>query len=403
MGDEAVAGNSLARRTVAAAARRRLVAHLAAGGSTDMAQACMTQPASAYTDPALFAREKTEIFGSWPLVAGLSGDLARIGDVLLFEELDHSILLIRGKDGVARGFLNMCAHRGARLVDTTQHGVRLHRSVLSCPFHGWCYSPEGHLIATPGGEGFSSDALVGRGLIPVPVAEWNGLLLVNLCSGDPALAVDDRLGAFAEPLAQLDLDGLRHIQTSTIAAKCNWKLAIDTYAENYHFGVLHGDSVGDTYVSNITAFDAFGPHWRAHFPERHLSELVGRPESDWPEPVFKAVLFLFPNTVLVVGVAGTDRMMLRTYRIFPGASHDTTVCRMSVYSDADPADLPAGVFADESKSKVTIEDYSIAEGEQANLETAPKGFSLIFGRNEIGVQAFHAAVADALGDADAPR
>ncbi len=181
---EPVAGSALARRAVAAVARRRLVAHIAAGGTTDMAPSCMTQPAMAYTDPTRFIREKADIFGKWPLVAGLSSDIDGPGDMLVFEELGHSILLVRGKDGTARGFFNMCAHRGARLVDTKQYGLRLNRNRISCPFHGWCYSSEGNLIATPGAEGVGPDVFTGRGLIPVPVIEWNGLLLISLKAGD---------------------------------------------------------------------------------------------------------------------------------------------------------------------------------------------------------------------------
>ena len=54
--------------------------------------------------------------------------------------------------------------------------------------------------------------------------------------------------------------------------------------------------------------------------------------------------------------------------------------------------MPDGLFADESDSLVTREDYSIAENIQVNLDHAPHGHSLVFGRNEIGVQAFHLAV-----------
>lgn len=388
--------NAARRRAAAVAARRRLVAHLAAGGTTDMAKEVMEQPARVYTEPSHLALERERIFGCWPLIAGLSQDLASEGDLLVFEELGRSILLTRDGKGRLHGFLNMCAHRGARLVDTARDGTRLNRRRLSCGFHGWCYGLDGKLVAAPGVEGFDGGALDGRRLLPVPVAEWNGLLLVVPRPGAPAQSLENSFTPVAGPLSDLDLGRFRHIRTSTISARCNWKLAVDTYAENYHFGVLHGDSLGGAYVSNVTAFDSFGSHWRAHFPEAEMRTLVGRPESEWPDPVYRAVFFLFPNTVMVVGIAGPEKMLLRCYRIFPGPEVNSAICRMSVYSEADPADLPSGVFADEASSKVTLEDYEIAESAHANLEQAPEGYRVLFGRNEIGVQAFHRALAKAL-------
>ncbi|RYG85656.1 MAG: aromatic ring-hydroxylating dioxygenase subunit alpha [Alphaproteobacteria bacterium] len=383
------------RRETARNARRRLVAHLRAGGATDLAESCMAQDATVYTDPVRHERERVAIFGQWPLVAGLSQDLPRPGDILVFEEMGRSILLVRDNDGVARGYLNMCAHRGARLVETQQHGLRLHRSRIVCPFHAWCYDLDGSLVAAPGADGFGASTLASRKLHQVAVQEWNGLLLVT-SDGQPA--AHERFASIAGPVAELRLKNLRHVQTSTVEAACNWKLAVDTYAENYHFGALHGASIGDAYISNVAAFDAFAPHWRVFFPERSLEALVGLSEQDWPEPAFKSVMFLFPNTVLVAGVVGQTGMMLRIYRIFPGRDVGSSVCRMSVYTDADPASLHESVFVDESTSVVTVEDYRVAEGAQANLAAAPTGATVLYGRNEPGVQAFHAAIADALGE-----
>ena len=65
--------------------RRRLIAHIEAGGTTDLAPETLSVPASVYTDPTRFAVERHEIFGELPLLAGLSGDIARPGDLMLFD------------------------------------------------------------------------------------------------------------------------------------------------------------------------------------------------------------------------------------------------------------------------------------------------------------------------------
>ena len=388
------------RQNAARVAQRRLVAHLAAGGTTDMAPASLSQPVSFYVGPEQDARERRTLFAAGPLIAGLSQDLAAPGDVLLFEELGHSVILSRDVGGHVQAVLNMCAHRGARLVDSAAEGTRLQRTRLSCPFHGWCYGLDGRLIAAPGAEGFESDLLSTRRLIRFPVAEWKGLLLLGLNPNVDPTSLTQSFAPMDGVVSALELDTLNHVHTSSVRALCNWKLAVDTYAENYHFGVLHGGSLGGAYISNVTAFDDFAPHWRAFFPEGALRQLIDRPEQDWPEPVYRAVLFLFPNTVFVIGTLGEGRTLLRLYRIFPGADAGHCVCRMSVYAAANVEDLPSGLFADEAQSPVTQEDYAVAEAIQANLETAPSDMTLVYGRNEIGVQAFHTALADALQNAD---
>ncbi len=373
-------------------AQRRLVAHLSAGGTTDLAASCLKREATIYTDATRHQQEKKHLFETGPIVVGLSQDLAAPGDVLVFENLDRSILLTRDASGEIHGFWNMCAHRGARLIMDASDGDRLHRSQLSCPFHGWRYGLDGRLCAVPGAEGFDDVTLSSRRLSPVAVLEWNGLILLSLDSEvDPAKLLSS-FASITDVVAELELNQLRRLRDSTIEARCNWKLAIDTYAENYHFGVLHGASLAGAYISNVTAFDDFAPHWRAFFPESSLMDLIGCPENSWPDPIYRAVLFLFPNTVLVVGTLGEGKTLLRSYRVFPGAEPGQSICRMSVYVDASVSDVPDGLFADESDSLVTREDYSIAENIQVNLDHAPHGHSLVFGRNEIGVQAFHLAV-----------
>ena len=120
------------------------------------------------------------------------------------------------------------------------------------------------------------------------------------------------------------------------------------------------------------------------------------PESDWPSPEFAAVHFIFPNTIVVAGSA-RGGMLVRMFRLFPGQTPGSTVCRIAAYGPQAPSDEAAPGFLDEARNVVTDEDYGVAIGAQANLAVAPGGFRVIYGRNEPGVQAFHRAVAEALG------
>jgi phenylpropionate dioxygenase-like ring-hydroxylating dioxygenase large terminal subunit len=77
------------------------------------------------------------------------------GDILLFDELGYSVIVVRGLDGGLRAFLNMCPHRGMRLIEAQAPRATTRRMAIVCPFHAWCFELEGSLAAMPGREGFS--------------------------------------------------------------------------------------------------------------------------------------------------------------------------------------------------------------------------------------------------------
>ena len=388
------------RLQVAHAARRRLMAHIAAGGSTDLADTPLENEATAYTDPERLALERNQIFLKLPLIAGCSGDIPNPGDVLVFDELGPSVIVLRGSDSRVHAFLNMCPHRGTRLIEAAGSGGKAPRAVLTCPFHAWRFDLHGNLVAMPGREGFSG--IAPPRLITVPAAEEHGLVFVSLDRTRDLITVEEHLGSFAAELDQLELSRLAFLRGGLLQAACNWKLAIDTYSESYHFGVLHASTIGRTHLANVAAFDQFGRHWRAFFAEKSLAALMDRPDSDWPSPDFSAVHFIFPNTILVAGSADGG-MLVRMFRLFPGQTPGAAVCRIAVYGvqNCSAQEAPAG-FIDEARNVVTEEDYGVAIGAHANLAVAPAGFHVIYGRNEPGLQAFHRAVAEAIG-APPPR
>ena len=386
------------RKLAARAIRRRLVEHVAAGGTTDLADATLEQDAASYFDPGTAAREVAQIFLGRPLIAGLSQDLPAPGDRIVFDALGRSVMIVRQRSGELRAYRNICLHRGAKLVRPDAQGRCPATRVITCPFHAWTYDLDGTLRAVPGAEGFAGLDLASRRLLPVPVAECNGVVFVRL-EGEAPIDCAATLGAFAPVLELLQLEQFSPVQSSLLDARTNWKYAIDTYGEGYHFGVLHASTIGGTHFTNVAAFDAFGPHWRLNFAERSLAALAGRPENLWPEPEYAGIHFLFPNTVLVAGAPAPDEAFVRMFRIFPGATPGEMTCRFSVYvRGVSPEDFRTRFGGiDDSGSDVTLEDYRVAVEAFANLASAPAGFRVVFGRNEPAVQAFHRAVAAAIG------
>jgi nitrite reductase/ring-hydroxylating ferredoxin subunit len=54
------------------------------------------------------------------------------------------VFVARDKEGNLNGFLNVCRHRGSKLI--LKDG---RYPVVSCPYHRWGYALDGRLLATP--------------------------------------------------------------------------------------------------------------------------------------------------------------------------------------------------------------------------------------------------------------
>lgn len=388
------------REDVARATQRAIVELIRQGGksqpATDMAPAVMRNTPDLYTDPARHDAEVRELFLKQPLVAGLTGDIPKPGDVMLFEGAGPSIIIARGKDGKVRGFLNMCTHRGAKLVRTCSHVSR-----LTCPFHAWSFDLEGKLVGWPGKDGFTGLEKADLGLVQVPVAEWNGIIFVRADPDGPPIDVNAHLGSFAPEMAQLELALAEPVKNGILQAKSNWKFALDTYGEGYHFATLHASTIGQTHYSNVGHFEPFDRHFRINFPDKSFAALVDLPEAEWPKIEYGGVHYMFPNTVFFIGSIEPGKGFAQIFRLFPGTHAGEMICRFAVYA-------PRGVLSEQHRAEcefaydatstvVDTEDYVIAAEGYQNMLHAPKDFRTTFGRNEPALQHIQSNIARAIG------
>ncbi len=387
---------SARRRRVSREMQRRSAAH-AAAGTTDMASAPFVNHAHVYTDPARLAAEKRALFGGdLPLVAGLSADIAEAGDRMLFEETGLPIVIVRGKDGVARAFVNMCTHRGAKLVTDCNATAR-----LTCPFHAWTFDLAGNLIGLPGARGFMGQEKADLGLIPVPCHEWHGIVFVQPRVGAEPVDIEAFLGDFAPELAQLELGRAAPVKAGEMRAASNWKFALDTYGEGYHFATLHASTIGQTHFNDMCIYDQFGPHHRVSFPDKGALTLANTPESEWPEVDYGGVHFLFPNTVLFIGSIEPGKGFTQIFRLFPGATPGEMVTKFAVYAptglQSEQHRAECEFAFDATKQVVSTEDYVIAANGWANMAAVDPMTRIIYGANEMALPGVHLAIADRIG------
>ena len=385
------------REAMARAGLRRFVA-LVERRETDRADSPLPLHKGVYTDPARFEAERMTLFLGEPIVAGLSGDIPAPGDLLVFDAAGPSIVVMRGKDGVARAFRNMCTHRGAKLVEEREPFAG-HRARLTCPFHAWTFDPAGRLVGQPGKASFAGCEIGARDLLEVPCAEHLGLLLVRPGGGAPIDAAAF-LGTIAPVLAALELGRAEPVKKGIMTADANWKFALDTYAEGYHFSTLHASTIAQTHFNDTAAVDRFGRHHRVGFPELSVGALVGTPESAWPLTSYGGVHYLFPNTIVFFGAVGVDSFFTQVFRLFPDGV-GRTVCQFAVYApfgvESDAHRALCEMAYDMTAAVVQTEDYRVASNGYANLLTAPDDFHVVLGSNENAVQAAHRHIAAAIG------
>lgn len=381
--------------------RRRTIAHMQAR-TTDLSDGPRRIDPAVYVDPRRFEEEKRELFRKRPVCVGLTGDVPNPGDKMLVDVLGPAILLTRGKDGVLRGFLNMCPHRAARLVTECDS-----RSRMTCRFHGWTFNLEGELIGLPGKEGFAGMGKAELGLIPVPVAEWRGMIFVRATPNGDAIDVEEWLGPMADELAHLELAAARPVKSSVIHAGANWKYAFDTYGESYHFATLHPATIGSLAFSNTMTHRSHGRHFRIGFPRADFIDYGDKPEDQWPPSDYGGLYMVFPAMVINVNTLPGGGMFYGISRVFPGETPDQCITLMTTYRPGheldDRSDEAWITMHDFIEKVVRTEDYSVSAEGQRNLAHAPEGFRMVFGANEAVLQKQHAEIDRILAQSDEGR
>jgi len=194
----------------------------------------MSLPGWLYHDAEFLDAEKRAFLRAAPQVVCHVNDIAEPGDWRSLDYLGESVIVIRGDDGVARAFANVCRHRGSRLVD----GGGGCAKVLTCPYHAWSYARDGRLVGVPHRAeypGLEPDKL---GLVPVGLEQWQGFLFVALEAG--AASVAEMMAPYEAEVAPYRFAELRAIGRVTLRTRAlNWKTIADNYSDGLHIPVGH--------------------------------------------------------------------------------------------------------------------------------------------------------------------
>jgi phenylpropionate dioxygenase-like ring-hydroxylating dioxygenase large terminal subunit len=365
-------------------------------GEQARAAATFANPVRDYICPNQAARERDLLFGDHPLILGMTADLPKPGDFFTNDFTGRPILVVRGKDGKVNAFLNVCRHRGAKLVTADlEQGCARAGASFTCPYHGWAYGLDGQLLGVREPEAFGDVDRSAHGLRRLAAVERHGFIWVRP-GGDAPFDPDAILGDLTPEFVAYGFEKYSHYETRTLRRAMNWKLVIGTFLEGYHIKVLHRNTIAPLLLGAHTTFDAYGRHVRMAVPRRELETLRGKPERDWDVLRHTAVVYaLFPNTVLVWQ---GDHM--ETWRVFPGKTADESVMHASLY-------VPEPALTDKAKrhwdrnmqillDTVEKEDFPLAEDMQRGFHSGAQDH-LLFGRNEPALAHFHRSVREAIG------
>jgi phenylpropionate dioxygenase-like ring-hydroxylating dioxygenase large terminal subunit len=192
-------------------------------------------PKERYYDPAFFQLEVEQL---WPRVWQMACRLEEIPephDFVEYENVGQSVLVVRTEDGGVQAFDNACRHRGVKVAldrGTCEKG-------FVCPFHGWCYGPDGVNTHIPQKKMFAEHNVQPGDidLTPVRCEVWGGCAWINHDPKAPPLR--ECLEPAATILDAWKVESLRTEWWYACRLPVNWKLAQQAFQEQYHVVEAH--------------------------------------------------------------------------------------------------------------------------------------------------------------------
>lgn len=283
-----------------------------------------TLPSRYFFDEALFKAERDNIFlRSWH-VAGHLSEFAEVGQYVVCDLFDQSIVIARSRAGDIRAFHNVCQHRGNRLLEKRRGNTG---GIVRCAYHSWCYEMDGSLRSAPRCERIKNFDNEEFAIPQVRLEELGGFLYFNLDPNAPSLAelfpgADEEMHRVFPNLADMRL-----IEEADVVVPANWKVIMDNSIEGYHFklsGPCHIDlaklidfkgyrlSKRDnwwTYIApaNLEAGEAYGVKLRSDLNPDECFFNIGM----WPNNTFYTFPFSeFLGTFIMIPL-DAERSLLR--------------------------------------------------------------------------------------------
>lgn len=325
--------------------------------------------ADVYLNPARFADEQERLFRRFPLPVAPSALVAK-GTAMAHDDYGLPLLVTRDQDGAAHIFLNVCKHRGTRLIDS--HEPVQSASVV-CPYHAWSYRLDGRLAGLPRPETFADFDKKDHGLAKMPSCESGGIIWVGLDRQRPP-SFDHVIGALAEDLDSFDLANMVCYRRRTHEVRANWKLIIDAFQEAYHIQRLHANTIAPFFAESTNVGDRIGVHMRAAVGRCEYLAALSAEGFDQLRRAITYTYTAFPATTIIVSpdyvnilVAypqAVDRTRVEDFMLIPEAPQTE---KAENHWRRSFALLDGGVFGGEDFRAAELEQIGLASGALPHL------------------------------------
>ena len=350
---------------------------------TDYAKSIYKNAVIEYIDASIANTEKKIIFEESPICLGTAALVPNQGDWFTLDIGDKSILIVRNNKTEISAYLNICSHRGAKLVEGS--GTKAY--AFKCPYHSWVYNLDGELKARPRENAFDEINKDQCSLQKFELDNHQGFLW--LIMGKKAKNKHSSNKAdLNELLIDYDFNKYQHFKSIKIYPKLNWKLAVDTFLELYHIDELHTKSLAPIIKNDLQLFDTYGKNIRV-IGARHSAVKLNRVLKDQREFDIHTIQLriLFPNTILVCHPDHVE-----VWQILPKNEVNECEVSFSLYTKEAFSSKSAIRHWDNNfnlaLNAVVKEDFPLGENVQKGFYAAPKR-KIIFGKNEPALQHFH--------------
>ena len=347
----------------------------------------MSLPGWLYRDPEFLEAEKRAFLRAAPQPVCHESEIAEPGDWRSLEYLGESVIVMRGDDGMARAFANVCRHRGSRLVD----GEAGCAKVLTCPYHAWSYARDGRLVGVPHRAEYPGLAAETLGLVPVALERWRGFLFVTLEPGAPSVA--EMMAPYEAEVAPYRFEELRAIGRVTLRPRAlNWKTIADNYSDGLHIPVGHpgltrlfgrgyrieaNDHV-DRMEGDLVEAPSANPSERAY--QRFLPEAAHLPPSHRRKWLYYK---LFPNVAFDLYPDQVDFM-----QFLPVSATETVIREISYALPDTRREMKAARYLNwRINRRVNAEDTELIARVQAGM-ASPSYIAGPLGTSEVCLRSF---------------
>jgi phenylpropionate dioxygenase-like ring-hydroxylating dioxygenase large terminal subunit len=201
--------------------------------------------------------EKEKIWKKVWQMACREEEIPAVGDALVYDITDISILVVRVARDQIKAYYNVCLHQGRQLRDGPSHNTE-----LRCPFHGFCWTLHGKLAHIPSQWDFPQIDKSEFNLREVKVGRWGGFVFINM---DPNCeSLESFLGDMPMHWEKFPLEE-RYIAAHVAKVfDANWKIAQEAFMEGYHNVSTHVQfCVPFGGLLDSTQYDPMGNYSRA--------------------------------------------------------------------------------------------------------------------------------------------